>query len=194
MDARNYDEFADPMFGGSKEKAEQYVKDVLKKDAALNEKYFSIEDTRERGFSGGKDMYLEWFTNGYYEPDRATVVDYRTKKELKIASGRKVVDALIDEIGSQKVSDILDQDKKIYRTATLDYTRSLRDFDDPNSLFNRVNKRFKDAGYDGVEDINDLDSDLPVILFDSKSALGNPVNIERGRDAIQRMYNIRYTD
>ena len=104
---------------------------------------------------------------------------YKLNKDVSVASGKKVVDALIEEIGSKKVSEMLKRGTNI-KSLTLDYTSD-------RELFNRINKRFIDKGYDAIEDINDLDTDMPVIMLNSSKSIGKATTIQRGRDAINEI-------
>ena len=63
---------------------------------------------------------------------------------------------------------------------TLDYTTN-------QDLFNKVNEHFKRDGYDGIEDINDMDTDMPVIMFNSQKNLGKPISTKSGKEALEEM-------
>ena len=76
---------------------------------------------------------------------------------------------------------MLENDKTI-KSLTLDYTRN-------KELFNRVNKRFIDKGYDAIEDINDLETDMPVIMLNSSKSLGKATYIQTGKEAIEEILN-----
>lgn len=86
-----------------------------------------------------------------------------------------------DAVGSDTVASLLQNGKSV-KSLSMRYTTD-------RQLFTDVNNRLKMLGYDGVEDINDLSTDFPVILFDTNKTLGNPVTIQRGRDAIREMFN-----
>lgn len=173
-----YEEYADPEWGGSKEAAKKYVKDVLAKDQQYERKYVSVDGIKNSGRANGKEYYLSWFTDMGLQPDDAQVTIYELKKDAKVASGKQVVDTLLEEIGIQKVKELIKSNQNI-KSLTLDYTRD-------QELFNRVNKRFMDKGYDAIEDINDLDTDMPVIMLNSSKTLGKPVSIQSGRDVVKK--------
>lgn len=158
-----YGEKADPEFGGSKEKADKYVKDILDKDDQLETKYLSIDNVRNSGRYNGLEYYTSWFTNEGWDPDFAQTNIYELKKDVRVASGKKVIEALMEEVGDTKITDLLNNNDKI-KSLTLDYTGD-------KELFDRVNKRFKDQGYDAIEDINDLDTDMPIIMLKSSNSL-----------------------
>ena len=172
-----YEEYGDPEIGGSKQIQKKYVKDTLDADRKLEQKYLSVDGVKNSGRENGKDFYLNWFTNGGYEPDNAQVTMYKLKKDAKIASGKQVVDALIEEAGDVKITDMLKNDRDLSSLA-MDYTTD-------RDLFNKINKRFIDKGYDGVEDINDPDTDMPIIMFNSSKNLGDPIYVQSGRKAIE---------
>ena len=179
IDTSRYDVFSDPNLGGSEKAAKKYVDDVLSKDNSYERKYVSIDGVKNSGRSNGKEYYLSWFTEFGLEPDNAQVATYELKKDIRVASGKQVVDALIEEVGSRTLTELLKNNKTI-SSLTLDYTRN-------QELFNKINKRFIDEGYDAIEDINDLDTDMPVIMFNSSKSLGKPTAIQTGRKAIEEI-------
>ena len=105
---------------------------------------------------------------------------YELKKDVRVASGKQVVDALLDEIGSMKGKELLRKNVSIDSLA-LDYTKD-------KELFNRVNKRFADRSYDAIEDINDSYSDMPIIVLNSSKSLGAPISIQSGREALDDIF------
>ena len=179
IDTSRYDVFSDPNLGGSEKAAKKYVDDVLSKDNSYERKYVSIDGVKNSGRSNGKDYYVSWFTDSGWEPNNAQVAMYELKKDIRVASGKQVVDALIEEVGSRKVTELLKNNKTI-KSLTLDYTRN-------QELFNKINKRFIDKGYDAIEDINDLDTDMPVIMLNSSKSLGKATVIQTGREAIKEI-------
>ena len=176
-----YDEYADPDIGGSPEAAKKYIDKKLSKENSYERKYVSIDDVRNSGRANGKEYYTSWFTYEGYSPDSAQVATYKLKKDVKIASGKQVVDSLIEEVGSKTITELLENNKTI-KSLTLDYTRD-------QELFNKINKRFIDKGYDAIEDINDLDTDMPVIMLNSSKSLGKPTSIQTGKEAIEEILN-----
>lgn len=174
--ADRYDEYKDPRLGGSEKAAKQYVKDLIEKDEKFERKYVSIDGVKNSGRYNGKEYYLSWFGDGGLDANIAHLTMYELKKDAKIASGKKVVDALLEELGSKTVAELLKNQKSI-KSATLEYTRN-------KDLFEKVNKRFIDAGYDGIEDINDMDTDLPVILFNTSKNLGKPISVQTYQEAV----------
>ena len=178
-----YDEFSDPKLGGSKEDGKKYIDDIMSKEGGYERKYVSIDGVKNSGRINGKEYYLSWFTDSGWSPDYAHVAMYELKKDIKVASGKQVVDALIKEAGSRKITDLLNNNSTI-KSLTLDYTRD-------QELFNRVNKRFIDKGYDAIEDINDTDTDMPVIMLNSSKTLGKPITVQTGREAIKEIIDSR---
>ena len=176
-----YDEYADPAFGGSKEAAKKYVDDILSKENSYERKYVSVDDVKNSGRANGKEYYTSWLTEEGYSPNNAQVVIYKLKKDAKVASGKQVVDAIIEEVGSKKLTELLENNKTI-KSLTLDYTTD-------QELFNKINKRFIDKGYDAIEDINDLDTDMPVIMLNSSKSLGKATSIQTGKEAIEEILN-----
>lgn len=176
-----YEEYADPEFGGSAEAGKKYIDNILSKENSYEQKYVSIDDVKNSGRANGKEYYTSWFTEEGYSPNNAQVATYKLKKDVKVASGKQVVDALIEEVGSKKLTELLENNKTI-KSLTLDYTTG-------QELFNKINKRFIDKGYDAIEDINDLDTDMPVIMLNSSKSLGKATSIQTGKEAIEEILN-----
>ena len=171
-----YDEY---MNSGNTKAAKKYLNDLFAKEAKLDTKYVSVDGVKNSGRLNGKDYYTSWFTNEGYDPNSAYVHMYELKKDARVASGKKVVDALIDEVGSQKITELLKNNDSINKL-TLNYASN-------KDLFNKVNERFIKEGYDGIEDINDTDTDMPVIMFNSSKNLGKPVSTQSGKEALEDM-------
>lgn len=83
-------------------------------------------------------------------------------------------------MGSQTITELLKQNRSI-KALTLEYTKN-------QDLFNRVNERLIKKGYDAIEDINDLDTDMPVVMFNSSKNLGKPISIRSGKEALGDIY------
>lgn len=181
VNTNRYDEYADPAFGGSKEAAKKYIDNILSKENSYEQKYVSIDGVKNSGRANGKEYYTGWFTEEGYSPNNAQVATYKLKKDVKVASGKQVVDALIEEVGSKKLTELLENNKTI-KSLTLDYTTD-------QELFNKINKRFIDKGYDAIEDINDLDTDMPVIMLNSSKSLGKATSVQTGKEAIEEILN-----
>ena len=92
------------------------------------------------------------------------------------------MDALLEEVGSQKVTDLLENNSNINKL-TLEYTKN-------RELFDKVNKRFIDKGYDAIEDINDPDTDMPIVMFNSVKNLGNAVSVQTGKEALDEYFKM----
>lgn len=163
-----------------KKAAEKFVKDALAKDKKLETKYVSVDNVRNSGRKNGKDFYLSWFSGEGYDPEHAQLTMYQLKNDIKVASGKQVVDAVMSEIGQKKVKEIFKQ-KKDFKDVSMEYTTN-------KDLFNRVNQRFKDKGYDAVEDINDPDTDMPLIVFNTVKNFGNPTSVTRGEKAVREVF------
>lgn len=179
VNTSRYEEFRDPELGGSEKAAKKYIDSLMSKENDYDRKYVSIDGIKNSGRANGRDYYIDWFTDSGWEPDNAQVAMYELKKDIKVASGKKIVDELIKEVGSKKITEMLKNDKTI-KSLTLDYTRD-------QELFNKINKRFIDKGYDAIEDINDLDTDMPVIILNSSKSLGKATSIQTGREAIEEI-------
>lgn len=149
----------------------------MSNENSYERKYVSIDNVKNSGRLNGKEYYLSWFTDSGWAPNDAHLTMYELKKDAKVASGKQVVDALLEEVGSKRVKNLL-KEKRTINTLTLEYTQN-------KELFDRVNKHFIDKGYDAIEDINDLETDMPIIMLNSSKTLGKPVSIQSGKDAIE---------
>lgn len=148
------------------------------------EKYVSIDGIRTgQGKENGRDFYMSWFTNEGWEPDNGHVNDYKLKKDIKIASAKKVMDAIMAETDSKTLTNLLENDKTIW-DLTLKYTND-REFQ------NKINDRFKKAGYDGVEDVNDSNTEMPVLLFDADKSIGKAIKTQSGEEALDEYFKRR---
>lgn len=158
----------------------EYLKRIEDDEKRLETKYVSIDDIKRDGKPSGYDYYMSWFTNEFYEPESAYVNEYIVKKDVKVAAASKVIDALIEDVGEVKMKDLLENNRSI-NDLTMKYTqnRELRD---------RVNEKFKNMGYDAVEDINDNETNMPVIFLNSTKQLGAPINKTSGEKAIEDYY------
>ena len=174
------DEFSNPEYGGSTSKGKKYLNNILEKEKTYDRKYVSVDNVRNSGRHNGRDFYLNWFTNDMSDPDSAIVATYELKKDTKVASGKQVIDAIISEYGQKKIKNIL-KNNDVMKSITMDYTTN-------STLFNKVNKSFIDKGYDAIEDVNDLSTDMPIIMLNSAKTLGDPKYVESGREAIKKMF------
>ena len=177
INTNRYEDFKNPEFGGSDKAAKKYIDDILAKENKYERKYISVDGVKNSGRTNGKEYYMSWFTEDGLAPDMARLSIYELKKDARVASGKKVVDTLLDEVGSKTITELLKNNDSI-KKMTLEYTRD-------KDLFDRVNKRLIDEGYDGIEDINDLDTDMPVIMFNSSKNLGKPISTKSGKEALE---------
>lgn len=175
-----YEDFKNPDFGGSDKAAKKYLDDTFAKEAKLERKYISVDGVKNSGRANGKEFYTSWFTDEGFEPELAYVHMYELKNDARVASGKKVMDALVDEVGSQTITELLKENRSI-KTLAMKYTED-------QDLFNKVNERFIKKGYDAIEDINDLDTDMPVVMFNSSKNLGKPISTQSGKEALEDIY------
>lgn len=156
----------DPSYRALADKKRQ----AAEKELAM--KYLSIDNVRNSGRTRGDKYYLAWFGDSGWNFDNTFIDTYVTSKDLKIASGKKVLDEMLEEYGDYKVTELLKKQKKnkyytpfsAYKEISLNYTRD-------KELFNKINKKLESMGYDGVEDINDTESDMPIIVFHAKKSV-----------------------
>lgn len=142
---------------------EKQVKTIKEKEKNLNTKYVSIDDVRNSGRANGKEYYTSWFSDYGYEPDNMYMDTYTLKHDVRVASGQKVIDELLNQIGSQKITEALEKGLSI-KSLTTEYTQD-------QNLFKNVNDALVKQGYEAIEDINDHETDMPVIFLNSKNNL-----------------------
>lgn len=161
---------------------EMALKDRDEKEKKYQDKYMSVIDKPiYEKQNRGDAFYLNWFGDSGWDYDEVVVDEFVAKKPLKVAAGEKVINEIIKNIGDQKLEaayntiDSLDKrtwafgkdnpegyysNKSRLKNLTMEYTTN-------KELFNKVNSSLKKLGYDAVMDVNDSDSESPVIVFDS---------------------------
>lgn len=144
-----------------------FSKDVMDKklfddEKKYTQKYVTPDDTIDSSKQRGDDFYVGWFSDGGYELGKVYVDQYLAKNEIKVANGKKVVEELLKDIGDVKVSELFKNQS--LRSATIDMVYN-------REQMNRIVNKMKSMGYDAMEDINDNDSDSPLIIFDSNKSM-----------------------
>lgn len=168
------DEYTESDFKKAQNEA---LKKMREDENKYDDKYVSLDNVRNSGRSKGDEYYLQWFGDSGWDGHNTYITDYTASKDLKIASGKKVIDALLETYGQQKVKTLVtDQYVKSGKNAIATYKKMSLEYTQNRDLFNKVNDKLKKMGYDGIEDINDLDTDMPLIIFDSKK------NMKRGKE------------
>lgn len=180
VDSDNYEYYEDPKL--VKKYRDMALKDLDEKEKKYQDKYMSvIESKLTNDNKRGDAFYLNWFGDNGWDYDKVFVDEYIAKKPLKVASGEKVINEIIKNIGDQKLetayNTINSLDKRTWvfgkdnpegyysnksrlKNLTMEYTTN-------KELFDKVNSSLKKLGYDAVMDVNDPDSESPVIVFDS---------------------------
>lgn len=180
VNSDNYEYYEDPKL--VKKYRDMALKDLDEKEKKYQDKYMSvIESKLTNDNKRGDAFYLNWFGDSGFDYDKVVVDEFVAKKPLKVASGEKVINEIIKNIGDQKLetayNTINSLDKRTWvfgkdnpegyysnksrlKNLTMEYTTN-------KELFDKVNSSFKKLGYDAVMDVNDPDSESPVIVFDS---------------------------
>ena len=176
----NYEYYENPKL--VKKYRDMALKDLDEKEKKYQDKYMSvIESKLTNDNKRGDAFYLNWFGDNGWDYDKVVVDEFVAKKPLKVASGEKVINEIIKNIGDQKLetayNTINSLDKRTWvfgkdnpegyysnksrlKNLTMEYTTN-------KELFDKVNSSLKKLGYDAVMDVNDPDSESPVIVFDS---------------------------
>ena len=158
-----------------------YKKELQKfkdKEKNLNTKYVSVDNVRNSGRDNGKDYYTAWFSDSGWNPYDMYVDTYSLKKNVKVASGKQVLDEVLKQVGSKRVADLV-KNKDTIKKLTMEYTQN-------KDLFNNVNQVLVKRGYEAIEDINDQDTDMPVIFLNAKDAL-QLRSTQTGKDAVDEL-------
>jgi hypothetical protein len=173
---------------GLKKREDEY----RKKEASLKQKYVSVDDLRKSGRDNGYEYYLSWFTHEGYDPEDTYVNFYKFKKDVKVASGERVMNEILNEIGDEAISDAVKdaskfKNRKYYlrdwqKKWALDYT------DNINGIKDRVNSNLQKMGFDAIEDVNDADTDMPLIVLAANESLGKPISEYSGRSALDEYF------
>ena len=173
-----------PKFGGTYEDANKALKEKIESDDALEQKYLSVKNKSKDDGVDGTKFYAEWLSESLANPNRIVVSSYEFKRDAKVASGKKVLNELIKQVGNERIKGIIDSDMPSVRELTSQYTSD-------KTLFNSVNSKLREQGYDAVQDINDTTTDTPVITL-TRDIIGDPLKIEKGRDFIEKNFGFKY--
>lgn len=158
------------------------VKKVKAREKELDTKYVSVDDVKNSGRANGKEYYTSWFTDGGWSPDDMYMDTYTLNHDVRVASGEKVVNELLKQIGGQKIYDTVKGGQSL-KSLTLEYTQN-------KDLFKNVNGSLSKQGYEAIEDINDHDTDMPVIFLNSKNSLALKYT-QTGQEAIDEILKKR---
>lgn len=139
------------------------VKETRAREKELDTKYASVDGIKNSGRANGKEYYTAWFTDSGWSPDDMYMDTYTLNHDVRVASGEKVVNELIKQLGGQKIKDTIKEGKNL-KSLTLEYTQN-------KELFKNVNESLVKQGYEAIEDINDAETDMPVIFLNSKNSL-----------------------
>lgn len=153
-------EYEDEKFGLGTKK-EQDAK-MFEDEKKYVQKYVSPDRTIDSNKQRGDDYYAGWFSDNGWELDKIYVDQYLATNDIKVAKGKKVVEALLKDIGDMKASELFENQR--LKWATIDMVQN-------REQMNRISKTFKDLGYDAMEDINDNDTDSPLIIFDANKSM-----------------------
>lgn len=175
----------DPAEKAKWEKAyKEYMDNKLTIDKGLETKYVSVDDQRKTpGKQKGIDFYSDVFSYSFTQKANAPLTMYEVKNDLKVASAQKVIDHLVQDAGTTTIKQLVKNGGSV-RTLAMNYTWN-------KEYKEVVNERFKKRGYDAIDDPNDPDSDMPIIVFNARKNLGDPISTEPGTKAIDRLLKER---
>ena len=159
-------------------------------------KYMSADNILERG-QNGTDFYASWFGDGGWNAHNMRVDEYISRNDIKVANGRKVMDAILEEYGNMPakaldsgisslgtVREVYDKysngptvaNSKKELDRMVDSMRDGKRVTDilamktatDRTLKDSLVKKFQEQGYGAMEDINDTISSMPIVVFDTK--------------------------
>lgn len=180
-------DYADIKDSFGQKAADTYRKNSLDNDLKKKQtKYMSVDGIKNQR-QNGKDFYASWFLDNGWQPENASLVEYTLTKDINVASGKKVMETMLDEYGSVKLSEALTKttdtaNNGVFSTMASDYTRNT------DELFDRVNEKLQKQGYDAIEDVNDPDTDMPIILFNSTKNAKSTPKAQTGEEYLDALY------
>ncbi len=170
----------------SKEEGRKLMdKEIDDKEKKYNQKYMSVIQDPKEGLHRGDAFYLSWFGDNGYQYDSTYIDEYVSKKPIKVASGERLFNEIVKEFSDEdlnktfeKISN-LDVSKGFFGIGKKENPEGEQSRDDrrvemslkytrDREMQKRINDRLKKEGYDAVMDVNDPDSELPIIVFDTK--------------------------
>ena len=151
------------------------------RDPSVKGAYVSVDNFIDRGING-KAFYTDWMSgNGVYT-DVTEIHDYVAKKDLRIANGQKVIDELMKKDGDVLASYFSNMDYKSTPAKNKkeldqiierrhDAEKNIREYLSNNFTMNKtalsdISSALAKSGYDAMEDIYDVDTSMPIIVFD----------------------------
>ena len=161
-----------------------YMENQRNIDKSLDTKYVSVDNQRNTpGKPRGTEFYAEVFSRNFTQKANAPLTMYEVKNDLKVASAQRVIDHLVADAGGKTIKNIIKQGRDL-RAITMNYTWN-------RAYKEKVNERFKKKGYDAIDDPNDEESDMPIIVFNARKNLGDPISYEPGEKAVNRVLKER---
>lgn len=160
-------------------------KEIDDKEKKYNEKYMSVIQDPKEGLDRGDAFYLSWFGDNGWEYDSTYIDEYVAKNPIKVASGEKLFNEIAKEYADENLNAVFEYISKddktngffgIGKKENPEGERSLDDrrvamslsYTRDRDMKKRINDRLKKQGYDAVMDVNDPDSETPIIVFDTK--------------------------
>ena len=160
-------------------------KEIDDKEKKYNEKYMSVIQDPKEGLHRGDAFYLSWFGDNGWQYDSTYIDEYVAKNPIKVASGEKLFNEIMKEYSDEKLNDVFEYISKddisngffgIGKKENPEGEQSMDDrrvamsltYTKDRDMKKRINDRLKKQGYDAVIDVNDPDSETPIIVFDTK--------------------------
>ena len=128
----------------------------------------SIEFNNQR--RKGEEFYAAFMMDGGYEPYGRILNTYIVKNDIRVASGKKVVDTVLKNTGYLDKSLFK---KNNYMSKSYKRNKAFESFSMGSDIWKKTINDLKNEGYDAIDDIHDFDTNLPIIgiNLDSKIAL-----------------------
>jgi len=177
-----YDEKTKGYVPVSKEQNQKMKEEALdEKERNRPEKYMSVKQDPKEGLKRGDAFYIDWFNKCLKDSSRIYVDEYVAKNPIKVASGEKLFDEIVKEYSDKKLNTVFDyvanadKSKTLFGKSNPEGDKSIDDrrtaislsYTQNREMKERINNRLKEQGYDAVMDVNDPDTESPIIVFDT---------------------------
>lgn len=147
-------------------------KRIDERESKNDYKYYSFdESSSNENRKNGEKFYANWFGDGGYNASKIEYRQFVLQNDKKIASGKKVLDTYLKYYGNETVDEL---------TAK----RITYDFNMGSDVWNKTLADLKSQGYSGADDIYDVDTKMPIIMFEDTGV--KRTSVESGKEWFRR--------
>lgn len=142
---------------------------IDKKEKEYAYKHYSVDSIEMNNLRyKGENFYASWFLNNGWEPYGKFLDTFTVKEDIRVASGKKVADTALKYMGN--VDKSIFKNKEGSKTS-INFNRMFKDFSMGSDVWNKTINDLKNQGYDAIDDIHDLDTNLPIIGINLDSSI-----------------------